>query len=150
MKSVGRGQAPMTASTPGARSEQKGAERVLAMPWPGPPAHITAWGSWAGEGVDLYGFRRIVYGRQWRCGRVSMLGLMPFIQLAVEANHVIGLRLMKIATGQPDDSRASSHGRRDNRCGRRSRNQLRFFDHRGSADAQSIKLFLKDLKKGRG
>ena len=31
-----------------------------------------------------------------------MLGLMPFIQLAVEANHVIGLRLIQIATGQPD------------------------------------------------
>ena len=31
-----------------------------------------------------------------------MLGLMPFLQLVMEANHVIGLRLMKIATDHPD------------------------------------------------
>ena len=31
-----------------------------------------------------------------------MLALMPFVRLAVEANEVIGLRLMKIASGSPD------------------------------------------------
>ena len=31
-----------------------------------------------------------------------MLALMPLIQLSVEASHVIGLRLVRIATGHPD------------------------------------------------